>query len=49
MARLIFVLGQPGTGKSSSLRNLKKDEIGYISVTGKELPFKTDILSSASA
>lgn len=43
MARLIFVLGHPGTGKSSSLRNFKKDEIGYISVTGKELPFKTDI------
>lgn len=43
MARLIFVLGHPGTGKTSSLRNLKKDEVGYISVTGKELPFKTDI------
>lgn len=43
MARLIFVLGHPGTGKSTSLRNFKKDEIGYISVTGKELPFKTDI------
>lgn len=43
MARLIFVLGHPGTGKSSSLRNLKKEEVGYISVTGKELPFKTDI------
>lgn len=44
MARLIFVLGQPGTGKTTSLRNLKKDEVGYISVTGKELPFKSDIL-----
>lgn len=43
MARLIFVLGHPGTGKSTSLRNFKKDEIGYISVTGKELPFRTDI------
>jgi len=43
MARLIFVLGHPGTGKSSSLRTLKKDEAGYISVTGKELPFKTDL------
>lgn len=43
MARLIFVLGQPGTGKSSSLRNFKKDELGYVTVTGKELPFKTDI------
>lgn len=44
MARLIFVLGHPGTGKSTSLRNLKKDEVGYISVTGKELPFKTDLV-----
>lgn len=44
MARLIFVLGHPGTGKSSSLRNFKKDEVGYISVTGKELPFRTDVV-----
>lgn len=43
MARLIFVLGNPGTGKSTSLRNLKKDEVSYITVTGKELPFRTDI------
>ena len=43
MARLIFVLGNPGTGKSSSLRNLKKDEVAYITVTGKELPFKTEV------
>jgi adenylate kinase family enzyme len=43
MARLIFVLGNPGTGKSSSLRNLEKDEVSYITVTGKELPFRTSI------
>jgi adenylate kinase family enzyme len=43
MARLIFVLGNPGTGKSSSLRNLKKVDVSYITVTGKELPFRTDI------
>lgn len=43
MSRLIFVLGHPGTGKTSSLRNLKKEEVGYISVTGKELPFRSDI------
>lgn len=43
MARLIFVLGNPGTGKSSSLRNLKKDEVSYVTATGKELPFRTDI------
>lgn len=44
MARLIFVLGNPGTGKSSSLRNLKKTEVAYITVTGKELPFRSDII-----
>lgn len=43
MARLIFVLGNPGTGKSTSLRNLTKDEVSYITVTGKELPFRSDI------
>lgn len=43
MARLIFVLGHSGSGKSYSLRNFKKDEIGYISVLGKELPFSTNI------
>lgn len=43
MARLIFVLGNPGTGKSTSLRNLGKDEVAYITVTGKELPFRSTI------
>lgn len=43
MARLIFVLGNPGTGKTTSLRNLKKEEVSYITVTGKELPFRSTI------
>lgn len=43
MARLIFVLGNPGTGKSSSLRNLEKEDVSYITVTGKELPFRSTI------
>lgn len=43
MANLIFVLGEPGTGKSSSLRNLTKDEVGYITTIGKAFPFKTEI------
>lgn len=43
MARLIFVLGNPGTGKTTSLRNLKKDDVSYITVTGKELPFRSPI------
>lgn len=44
MATLTFVLGKSGTGKSTSLRNFKKDDgIGYITATGKPLPFKNDI------
>lgn len=42
MARLIIILGHPGSGKSTSLRNLKNDQVGYVSVSGKELPFKPD-------
>ena len=44
MAQLTFILGNSGTGKSTSLRNFKKsDSIGYITPTGKVLPFKSDI------
>ncbi len=44
MSQLTFVLGRSGTGKSTSLRNFKKaDGIGYMTATGKPLPFKTDI------
>lgn len=43
MARLVLVLAQSGTGKSSSLRNLKHGEANVILCSGKELPFKTDL------
>ena len=44
MSELTFVLGKTGTGKSTSLRNFtKKDGIGYVTATGKPLPFKSDI------
>lgn len=43
MARLVIILGNPGSGKSTSLRNLKKTDVNVISPIGKELPFKTDI------
>ena len=44
MAQLTFVLGKTGTGKSTSLRNFTKaDGIGYVTATGKPLPFKNDI------
>jgi len=43
MARIAFILGDSGTGKSTSLRNLKASEVSVMSITGKELPFRTDI------
>lgn len=43
MSRLIFILGNSGTGKTSSMRNLTKEEASYITVTGKEFPFRSDI------
>lgn len=43
MARLVLIIANSGTGKSSSMRNLKKDEANVISCSGKELPFQTDI------
>lgn len=44
MSQLTFVLGKTGTGKSTSLRNFtSKDSIGYVTATGKPLPFKNDI------
>ena len=35
-----FILGQSGTGKSTSLRNFKSDELLLINVMSKPLPFK---------
>jgi hypothetical protein len=42
MSRLIIILGNPGSGKTAALRNFKKDEISYISASGKETPFTAD-------
>jgi energy-coupling factor transporter ATP-binding protein EcfA2 len=43
MSRICFILGDSGSGKSTSLRHLKAEDVSVMSVTGKELPFKTDI------
>lgn len=40
MGVLVYILGRSGTGKSYSMRNFKKGEIGVINVQGKILPFK---------
>lgn len=36
----VLILGQSGSGKSTSLRNFKSNEITHINVMGKPLPFK---------
>lgn len=40
MAIKTLVLGESGTGKSTSLRNFKSDEVCYINPARKPLPFK---------
>ena len=43
MGNLIMVLGKSGSGKSTSLRNFRPDEVGVFSVAGRRLPFRGDL------
>lgn len=43
MAIPVLIMGQSGSGKTFSLKNFKKDEIGIISVEKGRLPFKSDL------
>lgn len=38
-----MILGEPGSGKSSSLRSFKRDEVGVIQTIAKPLPFRNDL------
>lgn len=40
MGMPILILGESGTGKTTSLRNFKEGEIAIVNVTGKALPFR---------
>lgn len=40
MAIIVMVYGQSGTGKSTSLRNFKTEDVCIVNVSGKPLPFK---------
>lgn len=42
MAVLVMVIGQSGSGKSTSLRNFKNDEAFIVNVSGKPMPFKNN-------
>lgn len=39
----VMILGASGSGKSTSLRNFKADEIGIFNVASKPLPFRGDL------
>ena len=45
----VLILGASGTGKSTSLRNFNKNEIGVFNVAAKPLPFrgKLDVVNTA--
>jgi hypothetical protein len=40
MGMLVMVLGQSGSGKSSSMRNFESNEVGIFNVASKPLPFR---------
>ena len=43
MGQICLILGQSGTGKSASLRNLKKEECVVFNVANKLMPFKSNL------
>lgn len=48
MGHAVLVIGKSGSGKSASMRNFKKQDVGIINVLGKPLPFKNDLLTLKS-
>ena len=40
MGVAVLILGESGSGKSTSLRNFEEGEIGILNVMGKPLPFR---------
>lgn len=42
MAELVMILGESGSGKSTSLRNFAPGEVCVLNVAGKRLPFRNE-------
>ena len=40
MGIAVLVLGESGSGKSASMRNFKKEDVGILNVASKPLPFR---------
>lgn len=45
----VLVLGRSGSGKSRSLKNFAKEEVGVFKVVEKELPFKSDLATLSTS
>lgn len=43
MAKLALIIAKSGTGKSSSIRSLSKDEAAVVLCSGKDLPFRHEL------
>lgn len=43
----VLLYGKSGSGKTASFRNYKKEELAYINILDKPLPFKSDIKVNA--
>ena len=48
MGILTMLYGQSGTGKSTSFRNFTNDEVAIINVSGKPMPFRSDLKTLSS-
>ena len=48
MGILTMIYGQSGTGKSTSLRNFSNDDVAIINVSGKPLPFRSELKTLTS-
>jgi hypothetical protein len=49
MGRIVLVIGEPGTGKSRAILNLKEEETLLIKPNKKELPFKGGAVKYSTA
>lgn len=47
MAVLVMIYGQSGSGKSTSLRSFKSEQVSIVNVLGKPFPFKANGLKGA--
>ena len=48
MSILTMIYGESGTGKSTSLRNFNNDDVAVINVSGKPMPFRSELKTLSS-